>query len=653
MGGDDEIGTEDTFRIGAWLVRPRELTLSQGGKSVPLEAKVMDVLVELARAQGRVVTREALIEAVWGTEYGGDESLTRAISLIRRALGDSRGEHNHIRTVPKRGYQLIADVHREAEEAPAPPAAAATLAEAPAPARPAPARPEPAAAGRARAWPRPGLWVAAILAVAVLAAGMILTRSGLALDTPATAVVGNSIEIADFTGPPGDLRSERFSRTLTGVFAALSIRTFQAGETARESHQRGEFIASGLIDLEDSQGTLTVQLEHVPSGLTLLTSSTTAPLDEFDNAAQIALSNLGNVMQCTLTYRTTEDGNVLLLLVNLCEAFTRWDVPVVLERSQAFLTAAPDSPAAKGIRAYAVAFQSFEGQGDRSTSQLAREARTLASDMIEHGTDLAIPHVALIFLENPEDDYIAYGRLIEGFSADQPDRFLVRNILREFYRQVGRIHEAIQMARQARATNPYHCSPIYQEGWMVGAFENLERGVRDIERAIEICPHRTVIRKSYIDFLYMMYGSDAQRADMLDHWDTLFLDDPASKPCYLAFLEARQEEAPEARAVNLACRASGVQPDYRVRISAVLGDVDLAYDIQAESSGDFNRQTVHLFYPEMADFRADPRFMPFVASLGLADYWLESDHWPDFCSEQFNLPYDCREEALRAVQERG
>jgi TolB-like protein len=44
---------------------------------------------------------------VWGTEFGADESLTRSISLLRKALGDTRSEPAVIETIPKRGYRLL------------------------------------------------------------------------------------------------------------------------------------------------------------------------------------------------------------------------------------------------------------------------------------------------------------------------------------------------------------------------------------------------------------------------------------------------------------------------------------------------------------------------------------------------------------------
>ena len=43
----------------------------------------------------------------------------------------------------------------------------------------------------------------------------------------------------------------------------------------------------------------------------------------------------------------------------------------------------------------------------------------------------------------------------------------------------------------------------------------------------------------------------------------------------------------------------------------------------------------------------DRRFWPFVARLGLVDYWLDSNQWPDFCAEP-DLPFDCKEQARKA-----
>ena len=98
------------IRLGRWEVRPGELRVLDGEVEHILESKVMDVLLALLERPGDVIKRGDLIDRVWGSDYGGDESLTRAISLLRKALGDTRGSHEHIRTIPRQGYQLVAPV---------------------------------------------------------------------------------------------------------------------------------------------------------------------------------------------------------------------------------------------------------------------------------------------------------------------------------------------------------------------------------------------------------------------------------------------------------------------------------------------------------------------------------------------------------------
>ena len=98
----------DKYQIGEARVDFTALTIVTTAGHFSIEPKVLDVLRALTDAPGDVVTRETLIDKVWAAPYGGDERLSRAISLLRKALGDSRGRHHHIETVPKRGYRLIA-----------------------------------------------------------------------------------------------------------------------------------------------------------------------------------------------------------------------------------------------------------------------------------------------------------------------------------------------------------------------------------------------------------------------------------------------------------------------------------------------------------------------------------------------------------------
>lgn len=75
---------------------------------ISVEPKVMDVLRALIDGAGAVVLRETLIDSVWGVSHGGDERLSRAISILRRELNHGEGKNAFIETVPRRGYRLVA-----------------------------------------------------------------------------------------------------------------------------------------------------------------------------------------------------------------------------------------------------------------------------------------------------------------------------------------------------------------------------------------------------------------------------------------------------------------------------------------------------------------------------------------------------------------
>jgi len=83
------------------------ITNSQGC-DFSIEPKVMQVLHALTNKHGQVVSRDNLIDSVWGKAGGADEGLTRAISLLRKAFGHTPDSKHYIQTIPKRGYSLKA-----------------------------------------------------------------------------------------------------------------------------------------------------------------------------------------------------------------------------------------------------------------------------------------------------------------------------------------------------------------------------------------------------------------------------------------------------------------------------------------------------------------------------------------------------------------
>ena len=100
----------DDFRVGRWLVEPASCRLSIDGRSLHVRAKVMELLQYLAAHPLEVVSKERLLDDVWGTTELSESALTRTVTELRQALGDDIAAPRFIETIPKRGYRFIAPV---------------------------------------------------------------------------------------------------------------------------------------------------------------------------------------------------------------------------------------------------------------------------------------------------------------------------------------------------------------------------------------------------------------------------------------------------------------------------------------------------------------------------------------------------------------
>jgi len=108
---------------------------------VHLEKFPFELLLLLARNAGRVVTKDEIIEAVWGGRIVSDAAISTAVKQARRAVGDTGADQRIIKTVHGRGFRMVAEIAVPAEApatvpasaaAPAPSEATASLLVAPA-----------------------------------------------------------------------------------------------------------------------------------------------------------------------------------------------------------------------------------------------------------------------------------------------------------------------------------------------------------------------------------------------------------------------------------------------------------------------------------------------------------------------------------------
>ena len=113
------------FRLDAGK---RLLTVADG-KPVCLTPKAYDTLAYLVEHAGAVVCKDELMRAIWPDTAVEENNLTQNISLLRRALGEERGERRYIATIPGRGYQFISSVGvAQKKPVPSEPRASASIA---------------------------------------------------------------------------------------------------------------------------------------------------------------------------------------------------------------------------------------------------------------------------------------------------------------------------------------------------------------------------------------------------------------------------------------------------------------------------------------------------------------------------------------------
>ena len=98
------------FCVGEWHVEPSLNRLTNVTGATQIQPRMMEVLVCLARRPGETVSYDTLIEEVWRDFDVRDNVLHRTISKLRKALSNGTPGARFIKTIPKKGYCLIAPV---------------------------------------------------------------------------------------------------------------------------------------------------------------------------------------------------------------------------------------------------------------------------------------------------------------------------------------------------------------------------------------------------------------------------------------------------------------------------------------------------------------------------------------------------------------
>lgn len=98
------------YRFGNFELCEEDFCLLREGSRVALEPKTLRVLLQLVSHAGHLVPKNTLLETVWTDTFVEENTLARAIAVLRQELGDSSRDPRFIQTIPTRGYRFIAPV---------------------------------------------------------------------------------------------------------------------------------------------------------------------------------------------------------------------------------------------------------------------------------------------------------------------------------------------------------------------------------------------------------------------------------------------------------------------------------------------------------------------------------------------------------------
>lgn len=101
------------YRFGRFRLDPTGRVLSWADRTIPLPPKAAGTLLMLVQNAGNVVEKDELLRRVWQGTIVEEGSLTRAISMLRKALQDGADGQKFIITIAKQGYRFAATVEME------------------------------------------------------------------------------------------------------------------------------------------------------------------------------------------------------------------------------------------------------------------------------------------------------------------------------------------------------------------------------------------------------------------------------------------------------------------------------------------------------------------------------------------------------------
>jgi TolB-like protein len=609
-----DLAREARFRVGAIEVRPATRELVGGGRREVLEPRVMQVLVALARRRGEVVSRAELISACWAGRVVGDDAINRCLGIIRR-VADAHGGFS-VETVARVGYRLSADGPVRAD--------------------PLEANHEPAAPSAADRDP-----LLAVLAFDNLSGDpdMIYFSDGISEEILQTVARGADLKVIgrassfQFRGAEKAARHVAAELNVTHVLDG-SVR--RSGQRVRVSAQLVECASETTLWSERFDRELTdifVLQDEIAIAVAAALKTAFAP-SKSSGAIDPAAYDLYLRARAAPVQDPLRAVEMLEAAVSLAPGFARAWAELAMLR----------------VRAY---------QNLRLPTVKRADAAEAAAKALELDPSLGVVYAALSLVE-PLGNYLARETLLLKALAVSPTDATPLATMSILCADTGRMHASLDYAKRGMELDPKYWRAAC---WYALALDSLGR-YAESRPLWEEHFHRWP--EASVSITMNALASAGDGGDWA-WFETLVSETPSSLfaehpeirgmvPFYRSLRDPNPGHLSRLRAsAERALAESGAVPLNLLTAECSMGLLDEAFRLVDQSSYEFvfdpdgalpgqgNMRSV-LFRKANWPMINDPRFLILCAKLGLCDYWIATDCWPD-CADE--VPYDFRSEARR------
>jgi DNA-binding winged helix-turn-helix (wHTH) protein/TolB-like protein len=632
------------FAVADLLIDTGTRIVSRNGQSIELPRLSYEFLLALVRAAPNVLDQDTLIEQVWPGRVVSPETVTQRVRLLRRALGDDAQEPTYIGLARGQGYRLLAPVER-LEPEPGPAGGLSPEEDLPVPVNDAP-HPR-----------RPSL--IALGTVAVVAGAIVVLLWWQATTSVQNAMAAGRVAVQPFDVLTDDSAGRRFSAGLDGnlrrALAAAGIEAAAAIHPADQGEDQPmpELVLEGSVDRDQDHTLVTVHVVHQRDRVILWSSQFQRDTREMiDLQSQIA-SQVAQVVRCGLASREPRPERVttrvFALFMQSCYQMENSDDEGAIklrELAQRLVADAPDLAMAHAMYATAAAWM-----GNTQAAQVLpagpesyfATAHRAAERALEIDPNNGTAHFAMASATSGDP---AHWSLRETYlrKVDRTDLSFsfALSSLTWLARATGRLSDAIDLQRQAAEMDPFSSFHAMVLVWLLANQGTLPEADVALTRAEALWPNARIVA-DYRRQIAMWYRPVDVAEEVLRSSAARLGATDGDTACINALLDARHGRPVDFGDLRRTC-AGQVDPNFLPRVLGFVGDIDGAFQEMEQLDFDQFGTTILLFFPQMRAVRHDDRFMPLAQRIGLVDYWLSTDRWPDFCAEP-DLPYDCREVA--------